>query len=99
MRRRLGGSRLVLAGIMVVVGLIGYYSSRQKNPITGRTQAIALSPQQEVALGLRTAPQMAGQFGGEDRDPAIQARVRAVGEKLVRSSAASGTPYQFHFTA
>jgi predicted Zn-dependent protease len=94
-----GGSRLIMAAIMVVVGLFSYYGSRQKNPITGRTQAIALNPQQEVALGLRTAPQMAGKFGGEDRDQAIQARVRAVGEKLVRSSAAASTPYRFQFTA
>lgn len=97
--RASAGSRLIMAGIMVVVGLFSYFGSRQKNPITGRTQAIALSPQQEVALGLRTAPQMAGKFGGEDPDPAIQARVRAVGEKLVRSSAAAGTPYKFQFTA
>jgi len=97
--RAYGGSRLVLAGIMAVVGLVGYCGSRQKNPITGRVQAIALNPQQEVALGLRTAPQMAGKFGGEERDPAIQARVKAVGEKLVRSSAAAGTPYKFQFTA
>jgi predicted Zn-dependent protease len=106
MRRRIGGSglrvggagRLMMAAVMVVVGLVSYYGSRQKNPITGRTQAIALSPQQEVALGLRAAPQMAQKFGGLDEDPAHQARVRAVGEKLVRTSAAAKTPYEFKFS-
>ncbi|HET8646982.1 MAG TPA: M48 family metalloprotease, partial [Vicinamibacteria bacterium] len=77
---------------------VSYYSSRQKNPITGRTQAIALSPKQEVALGLRTAPQMAQRFGGEDPDATAQALVRSVGEKLVRGSAASSTPYEYKFT-
>ncbi len=99
MRGRIGGGgRLIMAGVMVLVGLFSYYGSRQKNPITGRTQAIALSPQQEVALGLRTAPQMAQKFGGLDDDAAFQARVRAVGEKLVRSTAASRTPYEYRFS-
>jgi len=99
MRRRIGGGgRLMMAAVMVVVGLFSYFASRQKNPITGRTQAIALSPQQEVALGLRTAPQMALKFGGLDEDAARQARVRTVGEKLVRSSAAAKTPYEFKFS-
>jgi predicted Zn-dependent protease len=94
---RLGG-RLIIAAVMVVVGLVSYYGSRQKNPVTGRTQAIALSPKEEVALGLRTAPQMAQKFGGLEDDPAVQERVRSVGSKLVKSSAAASTPYQFQFS-
>ena len=93
-----GSSRLIMAAVMVVGGLFSYDASRQKNPITGRTQAIALNPQQEVALGLRTAPQMAQKFGGDDPDREDQGRVQTVGEKLVRSSAASKSPYQFKFT-
>jgi predicted Zn-dependent protease len=93
-----GGGRLIMALVMVIGGLFTYYTSRQKNPITGRTQAIALNPQQEVALGLRSAPQMAQKFGGEDPDREDQSRVQTVGEKLVRSSAASKSPYQFKFT-
>jgi len=99
MRGRMGGgSRLVMAAVMVIVGLFSYYGSRQKNPITGRTQAIALTPQQEVALGLRSAPGMAQKFGGLDNDAAARERVSAVGEKLVRSSAAAKTPYDFKFS-
>jgi predicted Zn-dependent protease len=97
-RRLGGGSRLVMAAVMVVVGLFTYYGSRQKNPITGKTQAIALNPQQEVALGLRTAPQMAQKFGGLDSDREDQERVASVGQKLVRSSAASKSPYEFKFS-
>ena len=81
-----GGSRLVMAAVMVVVGLVSYYGSRQKNPITGKTQTIALNPRQEVALGLRTAPQMAQKFGGLDTDREDQERVAAVGQKLVINS-------------
>jgi predicted Zn-dependent protease len=91
-------SRLMVAGVMVVVALISYYGSKQKNPITGREQAIALNPKQEVALGLRSAPQMARQFGGTDTDPVALALVNEVGRKLVSSTVAKDTPYQFHFT-
>ncbi len=90
--------RLMAAGVMVVVALISYYGSKQKNPITGREQAIALNPKQEVALGLRSAPQMAKQFGGNDTDPLAQGLVSEVGRKLVASTAAKDTPYQFQFT-
>jgi predicted Zn-dependent protease len=91
-------SRLLMAAVMVVVGIVSYYGSKQKNPVTGRTQAIALNPQQEVALGLRSAPQMARQFGGSDPDAQIQALAQEVGRKLVSSTAAAHTPYKYQFT-
>jgi predicted Zn-dependent protease len=87
-----------MAAVMVVAGLVSFYGSKQKNPITGKTQAIALSPRQEVALGLSTAPRMAQQFGGPDADAQGQALVRSVGEKLVRSGPAASTPYEYKFT-
>jgi predicted Zn-dependent protease len=92
-----GGGRLIMAVVMAIAGLVTYYGSRQKNPITGKTQAIALNPKEEVALGLRTAPQMAQKFGGLDTDREDQERVNTVGNKLVRSSAASKSPYEFKF--
>jgi hypothetical protein len=33
---------------------------------------VALTPDQEVALGLQAAPQMAAEFGGLHPDPAVQ---------------------------
>jgi predicted Zn-dependent protease len=87
-----------MAAVMVVAALVSFYGSKQKNPITGKTQAIALSPKQEVALGLSTAPRMAQQFGGPDSDAEGQSLVRSVGEKLVRSGPAASTPYEYKFT-
>jgi len=91
-------SRLLTAMIVAAVAIIGYYASRQVNPVTGEKQAIALSPQQEVALGLQSMPQMEQQFGGEDPDPAAQKLVHDVGERVHSRSRASQTPYEFHFT-
>ena len=44
--------------------LISYFSASAKNPITGESQRVALTPDQEIALGLQAAPEMAAQHGG-----------------------------------
>lgn len=91
-------SRLFAAVIVAIVAIVGYYASKQVNPVTGEKQAIALSPEQEVALGLKSAPEMAQQFGGEDPDPAAQQFVRQVVERVHSRSRAAQTPYEFHYT-
>lgn len=82
---------------MAVVALISYYGMRQDNPITGERQAIGLTQEQEIALGLQSAPQMAAEFGGLDPDAAAQSDLREVGERIVARSAASRTPYRYEF--
>jgi len=89
--------RLLLGLIIAAVSLFSYYGVRQTNPITGETQHIALTRDQEIALGLQSAPEMAEQFGGLDPDPSVQADVAAVGQKVVEQSVARGTDYQFSF--
>ncbi len=89
--------RLLLGLLIAAVSLIGYYSVRQINPITGESQHIALTREQEVAIGLQSAPEMAQQFGGVDPDESIQADVAAVGARIASRSIAGQTPYQFSF--
>jgi predicted Zn-dependent protease len=92
-------SRILIALAIAVISIISYYSVKQENPITGQTQHIAMDVDQEVALGLQTAPQMAEEMGGLDPDPDVQRLVSQVGEHVVSSSDAHDTPYQFHFYA
>jgi predicted Zn-dependent protease len=70
----------MIALVIAAIGFLTYYSSRQKNPITGESQAIALTPEQEIALGLQSAPEMAAQFGGIDPDPQLGEFVTQVGK-------------------
>lgn len=42
-------SRLAIGLVMAAVALLGYYGSREVNPVTGETQHIALSQEQELA--------------------------------------------------
>ena len=89
--------RLLLAAAIAAFSLFSYFSSRQDNPVTGETQYIDITPEQEIALGLEAAPQMAAEFGGLDENAQDQAIVDEVGNRIVQSSPAGGSPYEFDF--
>lgn len=93
-----GRGRLLIALAMVIFSLISYYGTTSYNPITGEDQHVALTVDEEIALGLQSAPQMANQHGGALSDVKIQALVDDIGEKIVNSTAAGDTDYQFEFT-
>src|SRR3954467_3226242 len=90
-------SRLLIAAAILIFGVVSYYSKRQHNDVTGETQHISLSTDQEIALGLNSAPQMESEMGGPDPDPQAQALVQSIGEKVVAGSDAHGTPYKYQF--
>lgn len=89
--------RLLAAGIVALIAFIGYCGSEQTNPVTGEDQRVALSAEQEVALGLQAAPRLAEQHGGPEPDPEAQALVDRIGQRLVARSAAAESPYEFEF--
>lgn len=91
------GVRLLIAAAIALFSLFSFLSTRSTNPVTGETQYVDLSPEQEIALGLQAAPQMAQQHGGLHPDERAQALVDEIGQTIVASSAAASTPYQFDF--
>ncbi|TAE38905.1 MAG: M48 family peptidase [Runella slithyformis] len=95
-RSRIGG-RLLIALIMGAVALIGYYSKTQVNPVTGRKQQVSMTPQEEVALGLQSAPQMAAEYGGLHNDARARELVKRIGESIIGNTEAGESPYQFQF--
>lgn len=98
-RRPRGGSfgkgRLIIAAVMVLISLVGYYGARSYNPVTEEVQHVSITPEQEVALGLQAAPSMAEQFGGLHPDQQAQQRVDRVCHDLVEKTPAKDTEYQF----
>ena len=96
-RRGLPIGRLLIAAIIVILSLVTYFGTRQDNPVTGEAQYIDISVDQEIALGLQAAPEMAAQFGGLDQDPAAQELVDEIGEGIVNGSPAGRSPYEFEF--
>ena len=92
-----GCLRLGLAAAMVAFAVISYLGSKQFNPVTGEDQYVSLSQEQEIAMGLQAAPEMAAQFGGLEPDSAYQAAVDAIGGALVDESLAASAGYPFEF--
>jgi predicted Zn-dependent protease len=56
-----------------------------------------MSPEQEISLGLESAPQMAHEMGGLSDKLEATAYVKYIGEKIVKLSSASKTPYKYEF--
>ncbi|AIE84796.1 M48 family metallopeptidase [Fimbriimonas ginsengisoli] len=89
----------MIAGAIALISVFSYYRMSQPNPITGRAQHIDTTHQQEVAMGLQAAPEMAAQFGGEDTDPKARALVEQIGNEIVANSEAKNTDWNWQFHA
>jgi len=77
----MGKGRLVIAAIIALFAIISYFGTSSENPLTGEKQRVALTPEQEIALGYKSAP----------------ALVQRVGDLLVKQSVAAKSPYKFSF--
>jgi predicted Zn-dependent protease len=71
--------------------------AKEANPYTGKKQAISLSLEQEIVIGLQSVPSMSQQYGGLHTDRRNQALVDNVRNKLVNSSMAKDPPYKYDF--
>src|SRR5215212_256646 len=92
--------RWIGAIIIAFIGVAMYMLQTQVNPVTGKRQHIAMSVDQEKALGLQAVPEMASKMGGAipARDPRARL-VSEVGRRLVEETEASRSPYvgNYHF--
>ena len=57
-------TRLLVGIAIVAFAYLRKCSQQEVNPYTGKTQAVSLSPEQEIAIGLQQAPMMTQQHGG-----------------------------------
>jgi predicted Zn-dependent protease len=89
--------KLIIALVIAAFSLITYFSNTSYNPITQEKQHVAISPDQEIAIGLQSAPEMSNEYGGQANDAVGQARVSQIGSSIVANSDAGKTPYKFKF--
>ncbi|MFK5971973.1 MAG: M48 family metalloprotease [Flavobacteriaceae bacterium] len=97
MRRGSWKIRIFMGLAIVAFAFIQRCNNKEKNLYTGRTQVINMSTDQEIAIGLQSAPEIAQQYGGLYPDERMQSYVDAVGNKLVNNSIARETPYKYDF--
>jgi predicted Zn-dependent protease len=95
-----GPNLRLLAGIVIaVISLVIYWTRTEVNPVTGERQHIAMGVEEEMAMGLQSAPEMAAKMGGAI-DPRSDPRAREValiGRTLVDRSDARRSPYVNNF--
>lgn len=97
MRRGSWKIRIFIGLAIVAFAYVQRCSNKEKNPYTGRVQNINMSSDQEIAIGLQSAPEIAQQYGGLYPDEKMQAFVDRIGHKLVQNSIAKETPYRYEF--
>jgi predicted Zn-dependent protease len=90
-------ARWLIALVIAIVSLVTYFGTTTENPLTGEKQRVALKPDEEIALGLKGAPEMAAQMGGLSANPQARALVQRIGARLVQDSIAAKSPYRFSF--
>ncbi|QDT42300.1 TPR repeat-containing protein YfgC precursor [Gimesia alba] len=95
--------RLVIAAGIALFSFISYLMKADVNEITGETQQVALTEQQEIALGLKAMPTILKRHHGEHPDQQAQAYVDRVGNRLLESlnnalrKQGRQNPYRFDF--
>lgn len=90
--------RLIAALAIALIGFFVYMSQVQENPVTGERQHVSISPDQEIRLGLESAPEMSREMGGEM--PANDERtleVQKIGNYIVSKTEAGKSPWKFYF--
>ena len=97
MRRGSNKIRLLIGLAIALFAIIKYCSSAETNPYTGKEQHITISEDQEIAIGLQSAPHMAQQHGGLYKSQEYQDFVDRVGQRLVNNSIALETGYKYDF--
>lgn len=89
--------RIVIGLVIVAFALIQRWNNKEENPYTGRVQNINMTSEQEIAIGLQSAPEVAQQYGGLYPDERLQTLVDAIGNRLVQNSIARESPYKYEF--
>ena len=97
MRRGSWKVRILIGLAIVAFAFIQRCNNKEENPFTGRVQNINMTADQEIAIGIQSAPEIAQQHGGLYPDQRLQSVVDLVGNKLVENSVARETPYKYEF--
>jgi len=90
--------RLITALMIALVAWFMYMNQVEENPVTGERQHVAISPDQEIKLGLESAPQMSKEMGGELSANDVRViEVSKLGQRLINASEAKKSPWKFNF--
>lgn len=89
--------RIIIGIVIALIAVVSYFMKTEENPVTGEKQKVSLTVDQEIVLGLQSAPEMIREFGGEYQNTKTQAYLDKIGNKLVSMTEAGKSPYKFDF--
>lgn len=95
-----GKGRFIIAGILVVIALVGYFGKEKvTNKETGETYRRAMNVDEQKVMGLQAVKQMIPQMGGaiDPKRSVDAALVVEVGRRLVANSGAAKTEFADNF--
>lgn len=92
-----GAVKFIVAVLLAAVSLMTYWCNTQENEFTGEKQHVDMTVDQEIALGLQAAPEMAQQYGGLHPDKQAAAAIKELGQRLVQNTEVKNSPYNFDF--
>ncbi|RZS91959.1 M48 family metalloprotease [Aquimarina brevivitae] len=96
--KRSGLKLRILIGVAIIAfAFFKKCTNKTHNPYTDRVQNIDMTSEQEIAIGLQSAPTMMEQHGGLHPDQKLQNYIDMIGKKLVNNSMARESPYQYDF--
>ena len=97
-RRQSIWPRILMALFIALLGWFMYLKNVEENPLTGEKQHVSLSPNEEIRLGIESAPEMVKEMGGAI--PLTDARAKKVqdlGHYILEKSVAKNSPWKFKF--
>jgi len=89
--------KFIIGLLVAAVSLVTYWCNTEKNEFTGEEQHVDMTVEQEIALGLQAAPEMASQYGGLHPDQEAAQRIKEIGQRLIDETEVANTPYKFDF--
>ncbi len=84
----------LVSQLVVAVLVVGVLSACATNPVTGESDFVLMSEDQEITLGRQAHAEVVQQYGRYE-DPALQAYVQRIGERLAAKSHRSNLYYRF----
>lgn len=83
--------------LLILVLPFGFFVGCATNPITGQNELMLFSPQQDIEIGRKYAPELEKQLGGRIQNQTLQNYVDSVGQRV---AAVSHNPnFEYHFVA
>jgi len=81
--------------LLIVASIVPLAAGCAINPITGKREFMLIPEEQDVEIGQKYAPEIEKQMGGKIADPAIQAYVNSVGQKVAKVSHKPDIKYSY----